>query len=231
MSSNIIGTIGLQCLVGGKPSTLDVDALELKSARRALTLLRKRLSPQQMENLLAADLEETDRVWKEWATQSNGSWKPAEIEFEVKGLSKQQFVEWWSTALEDLHGVVYPAFPEHYLFGWVPDPRGVPDPCYIVVEELGHVPFRMYCSFDPQWAAVPTTPGYDSMMVGVGRLADGTEVIRFMNQVKELSDGFAMKVGVYAVSSVPDDVIQSHVEQEVVEWTRWIEMAIRKQYS
>jgi hypothetical protein len=214
----------IRAFFNGKPSTFDVDQLELKSARRALKLLRERITPEQMDALLAGDLEATDRQWREWAAASDGSWKAAEAEFHVAGVSAKQFTDWWSTALSDLHGVVYPAFPEHYRFGWVEDPRRVDEPCYVVVEELGHVPFRMYCSFDPSWAPVETTPGYDAMMVGVGRLSDGTEVVRFMNQLKDTSEGFTMKVAVYVVSAVPEHVVQSHVEQEIVEWTRWLEM-------
>jgi len=217
----------IQAFVDGQPSAFDIDRLELQSARRALRLLKERITPDQMDELLAIDLESTDEKWREWAAASDGAWNVAEVEFRVAGLSKNQFSDWWSTALGDLHAVVYPAFPEHYRFGWVKDPRGVDDPCYIVVEELGHVPFRMYCSFDPSWAPVEPTPGYEPMMVGVGRLADGTEVVRFMNQLMDTSEGFVMKVAVYVVSAVPEDVVQSHVEQELVEWTRWLEMATK----
>jgi hypothetical protein len=226
VSQGVPGGSAIVCLVDGSPTDLNVDALELASARRALKLLRARLTPAQMDELLDGDLRETDEQWRAWAADSDGSWKAAEVEFQVAGLEKEAFTAWWATALDDLHGVVYPAFPEHYRFGWVPDPRGVDDPCYVVVEELGHVPFRMYCSFDPSFAPHHVTPGYDGMMIGVGRLADGTEVVRFMNQIKSTPEGFAMKVGVYVVSAVPEDVVASHVEQEIVEWTRWLEMAL-----
>jgi hypothetical protein len=217
----------IHAFIDGEPSALEVDQLELRSARRALRLLKERITPEQMDKLLADDLKSTDEQWRKWAAESDGSWKAAEVEFRVAGVSKQQFSNWWSAALADLHTIVYPAFPEHYRFGWVKDPRGVDEPCYMVVEELGHVPFRMYCSFDPSWAPVEPASGYDAMMVGVGRLADGTEVVRFMNQLMDTDGGFVMKVAVYVVSAVPDSVVQSHVEQELVEWTRWLEMVTK----
>ncbi|MFM0222968.1 hypothetical protein [Paraburkholderia dipogonis] len=217
----------IHAFIDGEPSALDVDQLELRSARRALRLLKERITPEQMDELLADDLKSTDEQWRKWATASDGSWKVAEVEFRIAGVSKQQFSDWWSAALTDLHTVVYPAFPEHYRFGWVKDPRGVNEPCYIVVEELGHVPFRMYCSFDPSYAPVEPAAGYDAMMVGVGRLADGTEVVKFMNQLMDTDEGFVMKVAVYVVSAVPDSVVRSHVEQQLVEWTRWLEMVTK----
>jgi hypothetical protein len=226
MSSVVVDRI--RGFVDGQPTSSDVDQLELESSRRALRLLRERITPEQMDELLAGDIEATDAAWRQWAADSDGSWKPSMVEFEVAGLSKQQFTEWWSTALDDLQGIVYPGFPEHYRFGWVQDPRGGNEKCYRVVEELGHVPFRMYCSFGPEWAPVAPTPGYETMMVGVGRLADGTEVARFFNQIKDTADGFAMKAAVYVVSAAPGVVVESHVEQLLVEWTRWIEMAFEK---
>jgi hypothetical protein len=217
--------IRIRTLIDGELAHVDVDALELESARRALRLLRERIPPEQMDALLARDLDESDERWRCWASRSDGSWKAAEVEFQVHGLSKEEFQDWWGTAREDLHGVMYPGFPEHYRFGWVPDPRGVDEPCLMIVEELGYVPFRMYCSFDPDWAPVAVTPGYEPISEGVGRLRDGTEVVRFMNQLKNIDDGFSMKVGVYMVSAVPQSVVDSHVDQELVEWTRWIQMA------
>jgi hypothetical protein len=219
---------GIRGLVDGEPTSVDIDRLELESSRRALKLLRERIPQEQMEELLADDLQATDKLWREWAAASDGSWKPSVAEFEVAGLSKDQFTEWWSTALDDLYGVIFPGFPEHYRFGWVQDPRGGDEKCYRVVEELGHVPFRMYCSFGSEWAPVETTPGYEQMMVGVGRLQDGTEVVRFFNQIKETSEGFALKAGVYVVSAAPDIVVESHIDQLFVEWTRWIEIAFKK---
>jgi len=228
MLTSMLAVSPVEALVAGQLTSVDVEQLELESSRRALRLLRERLTAEQMESLLADDLVATDNQWREWAQASDGSWRAAEVEFLVSGLSTQDFRSWWSTALNDLHGVVYPAFPEHYRFGWVQNPSGGEEPCYVVIEELGHVPFRMYCSFGPAWAPVDVAQGYELDMVGVGRLQDGTQVVRFMNQIKDTADGLAMKVGVYLVSATPDYVVQSHVEQELVEWTRWLQMAVRQ---
>lgn len=143
----------------------------------------------------------------------------------VGGISATQFQAWWETALDDVHGVVFPAFPEHYRLGWVADPQGGPDDVFLIIEELGHVPFRMYCTFPPSWAPVEVSPGFEIMQPGVGRLHDGTEVVRLMNQIKDTDTGFAMRAAVFMVSGVPEDVVTSHIDQEVVEWTRWLEMA------
>ena len=212
--------------VGGQAAARDIDGLELQSARRALRLLKARLTADEMDRLLRRDLDESDARWRHWAANSDGSWRASEVDFKITGLTKAQFTEWWSTALDDLPDVVFPAFPEHYRFGWVDDPRRVADRCYLVVEELGHVPFRMYATFDSGSAPIDPLPGYEVLSAGVGRLADGTEVARFMTQVKELSSGFALRTGLYFVSAATDDVVQSHIDQLLVEWTRWFEMAI-----
>jgi hypothetical protein len=228
MTSGSAGPPNIRSLIGGAPAPFDVDELELESARRALRVLRERITPEQMEALLSADLDRADDAWRLWAASSDGPWQLAEVEFVVTGVSKAQFLDWWSAALDDIQGVIYPGFPEHYRFGWVKDPRGGADPCYLVIEELGYVPFRMYSAFDPSWAPVQTLPGYDSMLVGVGFLRDGTQIARFMNQIADTPEGFTMRVGVYFVSGVPKEVVQSHVKQELVEWTRWIEMATKR---
>jgi hypothetical protein len=215
----------IRMLIEGEIAQPDVSGLELESARRAMSLLRKRISPEQMEAILSEDLKETDAKWREWASKSDGTWQVAEVEFQIPGLTSAQFQEWWASSFDDLHDVVYPAFPEHYRFGWVADPQGGVDPVFLIVEELGHVPFRMYCTFGDRWAPVEVTPGFQMMQPGVGRLHDGTEVVRFMNQIKDTEDGFTMKAGVYMASAVPAAVVRSHLDQEMVEWTSWFRMA------
>jgi len=219
-------TDSISSYIDGKPATREIDALELQSARRALRLLKNRLTPEQMDELLAQDLEESDTRWRAWAAASDGTWRAAEVDFEVFGLTAQQFTEWWSTALDDLTDVVFPAFPEHYRFGWVEDPQAIADRCYLVVEELGHEPFRMFATFDHSASPVAKLPDYEPLSVGVGRLADGTEVLRFMTQIKALPHGFALRTGLYFVSAAPAHVIQSHIDQLLVEWTHWFRMAI-----
>jgi len=83
----------------------------------------------------------------------------------------------------------------------------------------------MYCSFGPEWAPVATAPGFDLLSSGVGRLLDGTEVVRLMNEIKPTSDGFELKLGFFVRSQVPPGMTEAHVEQQMVEWVRWIEMA------
>jgi hypothetical protein len=50
----------IQAFVDGKLSLMDIDQLELQSARLALKLLKARITPEQMEALLAIDLTSTD---------------------------------------------------------------------------------------------------------------------------------------------------------------------------
>ena len=210
--------------VDGAPSSHDVRQLELDSARRALAVIKRRLSPDVMESLLADDLERADAQWRRWAAESDGTWHGRDVRISVSGLSCQVFVDWWATALDDLHGVMYPSYPEHYRFGWVPNPSGEGD-VFVVVEEVGHEPFRMYCSFGPQWAPVATSPGFELLSSGVGRLLDGTDVVRLMNEIKPTSDGFELKLGFFVQSHVPQTMTGAHVEQQMVEWGRWVEMA------
>jgi len=217
--------VRIEALVGGAPAKGDIVQLELFSARRALSLLRMRMAPDLMEDLLAADLERSDVEWRRWAAESDGEWKAADVEFVISGLSSRSFQDWWSRALDDLHGVMYPGYPEHYRFGWVPDPRGTDDTCLVVIEEVGHQPFRMYCSYGPEWAPAKPYPGFDALTIGVGRLLDGTEAVRFMNEIRETANGFVLKLGFYVGIAVPESVTEAHVEQQLVEWTRWIEMA------
>ncbi|RYE41591.1 MAG: NAD(P)-dependent oxidoreductase [Hyphomicrobiales bacterium] len=209
----------------GHPHEADLDQLELVSARRALRLLHERIPPDDMARYLAPDLERSDAQWRAWAEASGGTWRPCLAEFEVEGITRQEFTDWWSTATDDIHGVMYPAFPEHYLFGWETTPEG--ERRLQVVEELGHVPFRMYCSYGPEWAPAEPEPGYDAISTGVGRLADGTEVTRFMTQVRQDGSCLRIKTGLYLISGAPEHVITAHEDQLLVEWTRWIEMSLQ----
>ena len=218
------GSLAITGTLDGQRTTLDVPQLELDSARRALAIIKKRLPPEVMESLLAEDLERSDLQWRQWAAESDGTWHGRDVRITVSGLPAEVFVDWWAGVLNDLHGVMYPSYPEHYRFGWVPDPSGDGE-AFVVVEEVGHEPFRMYCTFGPEWAPVPPTPGFDALSVGVGRLQDGTEVVRLMNEIRPTSDGFELKLGFYVGSHVPPTVTTAHVEQQMVEWTRWVEMA------
>ena len=208
----------------GRPVDVDLDRLELESARRALHLLHERIPPDYMSALLAHDLELADARWSSWAKESDGRWRPCIVDFQVQDLNRAEFTTWWSRATDDIYGVMYPAYPEHFLFNWATTTYGR---ALQVIEELGHAPFRMYCSYGPQWAPSGSAPGYDIISTGVGRLADGTEVTRFMTQVREDDNCLHIKAGFYAISAVPDEVMAAHQDQMLVEWTRWIEMAIR----
>lgn len=178
-----------------------------------------------MAELLAPDVEQADAQWEQWASESDGSWRPCVAEFEVRGLTEGQFTTWWSTATSDIHRVMYPAYPEHYLFRWETRPNG--EAALQVVEELGLVPFRMYCSYGPQWAPVEPDPGFERISSGVGRLASGTEVTRFMTQVRQDGECLRIKSGIYLISAAPEHILRAHEDQMLVEWTRWVEMALQ----
>jgi hypothetical protein len=210
--------------VDGRVRQDDVVQLELTSARRALSLIKERLPAHVMEELLADDLAEADARWRQWSEASDGSWHGRDVRIAADGVSADEFVAWWARALGDIHGVMYPGYPEHYRFGWVPNPNGAGE-SFIVIEEVSHEPFRMYCEFGPEWAPHDVTAGFDALSVGVGRLKDGTEVVRLMNEIRPTADGLELKLGFYVGRAVPPSVTDAHVEQQIVEWTRWIGMA------
>ncbi|MYW96101.1 hypothetical protein G3I59_37225 [Amycolatopsis rubida] len=210
--------------VDGRLIDSDLDRLELESARRALRLLHERIPPTEMAVLLAPDIERSDAQWREWAVASAGTWQPCFVDLEATEITKTEFLAWWSDALDDLHGIMYPAFPEHYLFDWAETAAG--ERRLMVVEELGHVPFRMYCEYGPEWAPAAPLPGYEPVSVGVGRLADGTDTVRFMSQIRQDSGLLRLHAGMYVGSAVPARVVEAHQDQLLVEWTRWIEMAV-----
>jgi hypothetical protein len=219
------GSSVVTAFVHGKPTLYTTKTIEIESSRRALALLRRVISPDQMEALLEEELRVADDKWREWAQSSTGHWKAAEVEFTAAGMSSAEFLKWWSTALEDVQGVMFPGFPEHYVFRWTKDPQGSGEPTYLIVEELGYAPFRMYCTFDNSLAPVAPADGFTATGIGAGRLKDGTEVVRFMNQVKDIPDGMQMKSAVFMGSAVPDYVVESHIEQQILEWSTWLDMA------
>ncbi|KAL5345479.1 hypothetical protein ACLOAV_009229 [Pseudogymnoascus australis] len=124
----------LQCSLpnGQKLSTGEIDAWELKAARRGLQNLKTLLEGQPMLDLLAKQIEEGDTYFKSLIAESNGQFKESRVDFRAKGITSSQFLEWFKivdaketpdTIRRFYLDIMAPAHPEHYAPG--PYPVGI----------------------------------------------------------------------------------------------------------
>ncbi len=213
--------------LAGEDSDATIDRLELRSARRALGLLKGKLGRARLLEVVQDEVSLGDAFLREHVQRSDGQQTTGTTTLRAYGISAAQFTFWLMQAFgrED---VLVAAHPEHYSI------HSEADGLVHIVETLGdHV-----CSFFlREWDDSAIT-GQDLLAAGDGAtdarrshlvLDDGTVVGTIATSFEEAPDGFTAHLSVSLPRTCGPAVIDQHLEHFAVEFRNWILTAAAEQ--
>lgn len=216
----------------------DLLKLEAKAQRRALRLLKSKLHPSRIEELVAPEIEESDRRFREYAARQGEGYRPAIIEAEVVGLDRPAYAQWmfgsgvekrpWSdyvplpaaVANSDNPHEIF-GHPEHYRLTHGHDGR------HYEVETVGGLPVCWYIQF----SSAPDVGGTDPVWPASSRtgelvLRDGTWAAYAGHRWIKTEAGMRARLAIYYSDGVPDEIIESMERHLCVEFNLWFTMAM-----
>ncbi|KAK3676565.1 hypothetical protein LTR78_003339 [Recurvomyces mirabilis] len=220
----------LQCsLPTGKVlSAGEVDAWELKAARRGLKNLKTLLEGQAMLDLLTKQIEESDAYFKAIIAKSKGQFNESRIDFKAKGITSSQFLEWFKVigGRQTTEGrrqffldTMAPAHPEHYALG--PYPMGI-------IETIGlHVcRLRVDNAVEvPDFVKAYGDASYGKKLPVTGFLDDGTLFFYGFQELRDTDDGCDFRFRIIFPAAAPQDLFDEHTEHLAIEFRSWIATA------
>ena len=215
-------------------STGEVDAWELKAARRGLQNLKTLLEGQPMLNLLAKQMEEGDTYFKGLIAKSNGQFKESRVDFKAKGITSSQFIEWFKVvgAKETPEGkrrfylkTMAPAHPEHYALG--PYPIGIVETigqhiCRVRIDNVVEVP-----DFVREYG----DPTYDKKLPVTCYLDDGTLFFYGFQELRDSEDGCDFRFRILFPAASPQILFDEHTEHLAIEFRSWIAAAFESHHK
>lgn len=217
----------LQCSLpnGQKLSTGEIDAWELKAARRGLQNLKTLLEGQPMLDLLAKQIEEGDTYFKSLIAESNGQFKESRVDFRAKGITSSQFLEWFKivdaketpdTIRRFYLDIMAPAHPEHYAPG--PYPVGI-------VETIGQHICRVRIDNTvevPQFVRGYGDSTYDKKLPVTCYLDDGTVFFYGFQELRDTEHGCDFRFRIIFPAASPQILFDEHTEHLAIEFRSWI---------
>lgn len=220
----------LQCSLPNGPnlSTSEIDAWELKVARRGLQNLKTLLEGKPMLDLLAKQIEEGDAYFKDIIARSNGQFKESRVDFSANGITSSQFLEWFTGM--DAKGtsegtrrtyldVMAPAHPEHYSLG--PYPLGIVETigqhiCRVRIETTAEVPDFVLKYGDPAFGKKQAVTCY---------LDDGTIFFYGFQEFRDSEVGFDLRMRIIFPAASPQILFDEHNEHLAIEFRSFIAAA------
>ena len=206
-------------------SASEVDAWELKAARRGFGNLKTLLEGQPMLDLLAKQIEEGDRYFKGLVEASDGQFKESRIDFKAKGITSSQFTQWFAdlvgkeTTESKRHlylDIMAPAHPEHYALG--PYPIGIVETigrhlCRVRIDNVADVPDFVKHYGDPT---------YHTKLPVAGYLDDGTLFFYGFQELRDFAEGCDFRFRILFPAASPQLLIDEHTEHLAIEFRHWI---------
>lgn len=198
---------------------------EVKHMRRALQMLRARLRPDQLEDLVGPETAESDRRLRAAGIGAETQLKTTQFTAAVNDLSLQRFRGWQAEAdrrVDDWDH--YVALPGVDIRNSDVAGRLLLHPERLrqsplatgsrVVQALGTLPARYdvtaveAAATDARYTVADPTLSY--------RLRDGTEIARVSHRYRETAHGFECQVTNEVATTCPDDVLQGLREAAIV---------------
>lgn len=213
---------------GNAVSNHQVDAWELKCARRALLNLRTLLLGQPMRSLIQPQVDEAEGYYRSIIKKSNGKYKESRIDVHVQGISVDEFLAWHRHHLETLTTqagrddfflkVMVPAHPEHYR---LPDwPVGITE---TIGEHIAQVRLHNDTPIPDEVLAF-ADPSYRPVTM-VGSLEGGSVLFYVLQEFKDIDDGAHFKLRLLFPEAAPQVLFDEHAEHLAVEFRSFIAAA------
>lgn len=205
----------------------EVDRLELEASRRCLTLLKTKLGPRRILDLIRDEVEETDRVYEQAKMESNGNWRVMTVELDVKGLDLSFWLEWLKGNVDD-ESNHFRAHPEHYVWTQIERVQDSGREGLVLIEPMGagEYPLRGYVQIG-EWEGCEEYVDLDCpirMYVGL-YTANNVLVYRSIAQYRETPEGFFFRFQSMEPESLPIETLRAHSEHMRLEYHRYMESA------
>ncbi|KAK0863524.1 hypothetical protein LTR87_016159 [Friedmanniomyces endolithicus] len=199
----------------------EVDAWELKAARRGLQNLKTLLEGQAMLDLLTKQIEEGDAYFKGIIAKSKGQFNESRIDFKAIGITSSQFLKWQTNngRRQFFLDSMAPAHPEHYALG--PYPMGIVETignhiCRVRVDNVVEVPDFVKAYGDAS---------YNNKMPVTGFLDDGTLFFYGFQELRDTDDGCDFRFQIIFPAAAPPVLFDEHAENLAIEFRSWIATA------
>jgi hypothetical protein len=215
----------------GKLDDTGIDAWELKASRRALANLRELLYGQPMLDLIDHQLEEADRLYREYIAASDGKWAATQVILTIEGLSSSQFFPVLGQLIQSAAGseqerrkmsleLGFPAHPEHYAI----------PPFVGAVETMGGIPSRTRIARTPAEEAPDFVKelfdeSYPMKMTGKGELVDGTPHSFVLQQFRDTPGGMEANLWIWYAAACPPIYLAEHAEHYTIEFRNGLRLA------
>jgi hypothetical protein len=216
-----MSTANTKIINGPKLEQDSIDHQELFFARRALALLKERLGPEGLTELLKPDIDAADQFWKRMIEQSHDEWREITVTIHFSGLSCKEFLAWFHANSKNMP-VMQAAHPEHYLNGFGPVLETVGDQVSYFNLELSKDPHPCVTTRDPARYPLATT--------GSGKVRNGMAMGHACHQFREFDEGvgFEARFGGWVPAATSEEVVEMQRRHLVVEWRNWFEAACRE---
>ncbi|KAK4888333.1 hypothetical protein LTR49_028855 [Elasticomyces elasticus] len=228
--------LSLECSLptGQVLSPSELDAWELKAARRGLLNLKTLLEGERMLELLADQIAEGDAYFKGLLTESKGQFKESRIDFKAKGMKSAQFLAWFEKIggrqttegrREFFLETMAPAHPEHYSLG--PYPMGV-------IETIGQHICRVRVDARvevPDFVRAYGDDSYPTKMPVTGFLDDGTLFFYGLQELRDSEDGCDYRFRIIFPAAAPQVLFDEHTEHLAIEFGHWITTAAQAHHN
>lgn len=212
-------------LDGKGVSQEEVLKKELERSREALVLLKHKLGPKRLRELLTEETKLGNADFSQWAEASaDGKYKEAAVNVEVKGLTKEVFMKWFAEQNRQQNDAsLLGANPEHYLIK-------ADGHSQELIETIGFYehPIHGILKFMPvEQADVPRHEEYDTRMYVEGVFLDsGKDMkIKAMHEFANTDAGMKVRLCVYLPEKTPDQVVIGHQWHLLIEFSNWLNMA------
>lgn len=198
---------------------------ELERSRANLKLLRQKLGMEGMKELFAEELAAEEIYYREQAADFDGTYKAANVDLEVEGVTGEEFLEWFmkKSAVnggdELLHN-----HPDHWATYCAPDGSAQTAIETMASGENGATPMLATLTLpDPDGCVEP--PIYDIPSFGAINAVDGTRFhIHSLHQFRNTEKGCKVRLGLYFPSTFSDEYIEGSKWHLAVEWKNWFDM-------
>lgn len=211
----------------------EIDAWELKAARRALRNLKTLLEGQPMLDLIDKQMQEADNYYRDLIAKSNKKFKESRIDLKAHGLTSAQFLEWFREWINDVKtpegkrrvflNDIAPAHPEHYAIP--PYPAGIIETIGGHVGRVRIEPGATLPDFVNEEYGDPT---YRTKLTGTAYLDDGSLFFHLFQELRDSEDGCDFRLRILYPAASPQSLLDEHSEHLAVEFRSFLTAAYER---